>query len=403
MKVLMQLDFKELNDLEVLPESLKQYSVDLKWKTPSLFHDRMRETELLNQRELANKREMYIKPYFTKVKMLYSGELVLKAREILLGFLRRWDSVNGIQNRAHKLMGQFSSMNGLSVTPKRETFKCLIRESFEKIYNAFLLDDKQLGMDVILEIEPTFDFQFSDGSEIFQRFTEIGELENRVYENIDTVYDFFDHELENHSELLQSLSTTVGNTVDGIDLRDVEKLEVKLQFLLNVREDLSKRPRQIFHKVNRDGDLRADFVVDMRCAWESALKLLDNGMRQLKDRLLDELNNVLFNEIQEKWTEVKDKKLGRDDCAGLEARMLLFALMAVAIANAWPDGKSKCKAAVETVMRLYQALADRTVHTHSDGAIHFNRATEPFELPPVKLRVEKDGGSADYEEEASET
>jgi hypothetical protein len=99
--VLMQLNFQELHALDVLPPALKRYSADLKWKGPSIYHDKMRESELLYQQKLAGQREGYISKYFPKVCLVFAGNLVLKARDVIVSFLKRFDPASGVQNRAH--------------------------------------------------------------------------------------------------------------------------------------------------------------------------------------------------------------------------------------------------------------------------------------------------------------
>jgi hypothetical protein len=360
----------------------------------------MRESELLYQRKLAEQRESYISKYFTKVRMVFAGNLVLKARDVIVTFLKRFDPADGRHHRPFRLVGTFHPVTGLAVAPTRSDFKALINDSVRDLRNAFLLDDKQLKLDVVTDIMPQFSFDFTALSETFDRFTEVEAAMHTVMVTIDNAYNFFQEDLPVHAQFLQTISNSVENMIQISDLRDMAKVESTLNYLLKVRSDLQKRPRQVWHNIHWKKEVRADFVVDMRQAWEASSKVLEDSMVILRNRMLNELNNALFNELQEKWTLQKDKNWSKADCVEMEAQLLLYAMMALAMINVWPEVVAECKAGLDTVMTMYQGLAEKTTFTHRDAAVRFNKAAQAFGVQEVRLRPEEEEDDYDYSDES---
>ena len=403
-KVLMQLNFEELHSLSALPPALKKYSADLKWKTPSLYHERLRDAELLRQRELADRREEYLGRFFIKVNARYTGMLVLRARDVILTFLTRFDSTKNAQRRVHKLQGFYDEELAIRVSPSKEEFQGWIKSNVEKLRNEFAQEDKLIDRSVITNMIPSFQFEFEEPANVIHRFTEIGVALDAAMKSSNEAYEFYETELQVHRDFIRSLMKAMKDSDEFQDLRDMEKLESVIGSLLQVKEELEQRPRNCFHKIKRLGETRVDFAVDMKPAWDQGAKLLDKCMVALRDRMLDELNNSLFMEIQDLWSVDKDKKITRAMCSSMEARMLMYSLMAVSIIKAWPEAMSDCKAGLDTVMGIYQQLADKTRYTHRDAAIHFNEAVDKFGLQLVRLQAEQedDDEEEDYEYEEYE-
>ena len=330
--------------------------------------------------------------------------LVLRARDVVLTFLTRFDSTKNAQRRVHKLQGFYDEELAIRVSPSKEEFQGWIKTNVEKLRNEFAQEDKLIDRSVITSIIPSFQFEFEEPANVIHRFTEIGVALDAAMKSSNEAYEFYETELQVHRDFIRSLMKAMKDSDEFQDLRDMEKLESVIGSLLQVKEELEQRPRNCFHKIKRLGETRVDFAVDMKPAWDQGAKLLDKCMVALRDRMLDELNNSLFMEIQDLWSVDKDKKITRAMCSSMEARMLMYSLMAVSIIKAWPEAMSDCKAGLDTVMGIYQQLADKTRYTHRDAAIHFNEAVDKFGLQLVRLQAEQedDDEEEDYEYEYEE-
>jgi hypothetical protein len=359
----------------------------------------MRDAELIKQRSIAEQREAYLQDYFVKVKMHFSGNLILLARDFILSFLMQFDPSKDVQHRTHRLVSAFSPATGLTLSPTRETFKAWIVQTVQNIRDSFVSEEKEIKTDVIIDIFPDFSFEFSRPADVLARCHELAENQEAVLEALDDAFNFFEEDLRPHRHFLSSLMTADDNAREISDLRNMEDLESTITYLVRNKEEFMNRPKSIFHKVHRAGETRADFVADMRPAWDSGSKLLEQAMCSLRDRTLNELNNSLFLEIQEKWTQEKDGKLTKLDCTTMESRMLMYSIMAVAVTRAWPETISDCKAGLDTVMRMYQALAEKSRFTHKDACRHFNDAVELFGIRTVQLQPEEEDEEEDYEYE----
>lgn len=401
-KVLMQLNFEELHSLSALPPALKKYSADLKWKTPSLYHERLRDAELVRQRELADRREEYLSRFFVRVNARYTGGLILKARDVIITFLAKFDSRSDAQRRVHKLQGFYDKELAIRVSPSKDEFQGWIRMNVERLKAEFVQNDKLINRAIITDIVPGFAFDFEEPRKVLERFTEVGTALDAAIKSSDEAYEFYETELQVHRDFIRSLMKAMKDSEEFEDLRDMEKLESVIGSLLQVKEELEQRPRNCFHKIKRLGETRVDFTVDMKPAWEEGAKLLDKCMSGLRERMLNELNNNLFSEIQDLWTLDKNKKITKTMCSSMEARMLMYSLMAVSIIKAWPEAMADCKAGLDTVMGIYQQLADKTKHTHRDAAIHFNEAVDKFGLHLVRLQDEEEDEEGEYEYEYEE-
>jgi hypothetical protein len=113
---------------------------------------------------------------------------------------------------------------------------------------------------------------------------------------------------------------------------------------------------------------------------------------------VNDLNNALFTEIQEKWATVKDKKVSVADCRYIEIRMVLYALMSQSVCSAWPEAIQDLKASFDTVMRMYMRLNQDCKYTHTDAILSFNAAADILGMSHVPIR-ELD---YDYEEDEEE-
>jgi hypothetical protein len=398
--VIMKLNFDELNALNALPQPIKEFSVDLKYRTHSLHNDRMRTLELEHQREIAEKRESYLRSYFTKVWGLYTGDLVLKSIGVELQFLSKFDSTKADQRRLHRIVARFDPIDGLQLTPTRDEFSLWISEKCQQLRRAFL--QNPLPLEVIKEVFPDFSFEFSDPFEIADRFKDVPKTLEKAIKAGNDAFSFFEVELKSHAAFLNDFIRILAETEAVTNPRDVEQLVRTLEVLERVRTELAGRPRCIFHRVSRGtGDAQPDFVVDMRGCWETGSALLDDAMIGLRDRVMNELNNAIFPEIQEMWAQIKDKRVTRSECASMEARLLMFSILAVAVVKVWPEKTSDCRGGLDPIMRIYQALADKTSYTHRDCVNGFNESCDKFGLVLV-LPQEEEDTQDDYEYEYEE-
>ena len=159
--------------------------------------------------------------------------------------------------------------------------------------------------------------------------------------------------------------------------------------MIQLRQDIEKRPRLLFHKVtaNSFAEVRADFVVDLKPCWEVSKRRLEKELAGLKERALNELNNNLFNEIQEKYVSQKEKKkLSKIDVGAFEARCLIYSLMCGTIVSTWPQVASEIRAGLDTVAQMYQQIANISKYVHAEVADSFNMCCERVNVPSVKVQ-----------------
>ncbi|OHT13357.1 hypothetical protein TRFO_16434 [Tritrichomonas foetus] len=400
MKEMMKLNFNELHELDVIPPNLKQYSSDLKYKTPSLHRNQLREEELKTERKVSRSREAYLSTFFKKTRSLYAGLLVIRCREILKEFLTRFDSTVFQEQRATKFLAVFDDNRGLKLSPSRQEFHDWVFKITEEIKAAFLTEPHQLPLDLISELDPNYNCEMEDLYKLLGRFKEIDVIYENVEKAADNAFIFFDKELDDHRQWLLYFSDILKMSRDFNEMRDMDKLKHLVETLVKIRDELHCKPRNIFHKIVHQNESRADFVADMKPAWDAATRMLDREMKDLKVRVLNELNNELFIEIQEKFVHSKEKrKLSRVDVGAFEARCLIYAIMCTSIVHAWPEAMSDCRASFDTVSQMYQQIANTSKYTHADAADSYNENAEKLNVAWVRVQDEEESENDEEEDE----
>jgi hypothetical protein len=400
--LLMQLDFEELHSLNALPPSLQIYAADLRWKVPSIWRLRMRERQLKKERKLAALRQDYIPTYFTRIRSAYNGLLVLQCERVLYTFLQRFSFNRSFRRRIHKIVSSFDREAGIKITPSRDEFVSWVRGTMNDVRAAFLRPNQLINDDIILDICPEYKFETANPFDILDRFRDLTELIEVAFRSIETAYSYFQSELSHHSAFMRQLIEQTDQASHITDLREVETLGETIQNLVKAKEHLTRRPKNLFHNLP-ESDEATDFLVDMRPTLETAAQYLERGMTSVRTRIVNELNNTLFTEIQEKWASIKDKKMTSSDCRYLEIRMVMYATMSQSVCRAWPESIPDLKASFDTVMRMYQQLNKDCRYTHGEAILAFNVAADELGVPHVTLRTDEYDSEEDYEEEDTQS
>ena len=397
--LLMQLDFEELHSLNALPPSLQPFASDLKWKVPSIWRQRLREQQLRRERKLAGLRQEYISTFFTKVKSVYTGLLVLQCERVIRNYLERFSQKCSFKKRVNKIRSEFDPEHGIKTKPTRDTFMKWVNRTVAEITKAFLGEKKQLSLDLITEIDPEYDFKVENPIALLDRFSQLQKMSHDAMASLDQSFSFFDFELQQHNGFMKNLIDKVNEASLFTDLRDVEQLEQTVQGLVKAQESLMKRPKNVFHR-NQINDELTDFVIDMRPTLEAASQFLQSGMKEVRTRVGNELNDKLFTEIQEKWASVKDKRITKGECRYIEMRMVMYSVMCDTICSAWPEAIPELKASFDTIMRIYRDLTGKTHFTHVDAIVSFNNAAEKLGISSIP--IPDDDEYEEYEEEEEE-
>lgn len=399
--LLMQLDFEELHSLNALPVSLQQFASDLKWKVPSIWRQRLRETKLNEERKLASLRQEYLSTYFTKVKSMYTGLVVLQCDRVIRRFMERFSQRCSFKKRINRIESSFDLKEGVKTSPSRDEFVRWVKCTVAEIKQAFLGSNKLISLDVITEIDPEYEFNEEDPYVVLDRFIPLKRMVNDAFTSIDQCFSYFDLELHPYSTVMKVLVDKVQEAALFTDLRNVEKLEETIKELVKQQEDLQKRPKNLFHRSTFD-DTVTNFVIDMKPTLEAAGKHLEQGMEEFKARVANELNNSLFSEIQEKWVTVKDQKIPKSAVRYLEMRMVLFAVMAEVLRSAW-GVIPFVKASFETIIGIYRSLNKKSKYTHVEAIMSFNKAAENYGIPVIDMETKShEEEDVEYEEEEEE-
>lgn len=397
---LMQLDFDELHSLNALPESLKTFASDLKWKNPSIWREKLRENLLKKERIIAMKRQEYLGQFFIRVNSIYSGNLILQCKRITTEFIERFATTCSKRRRIHRLHATFDFDKGMKIEPSKKTFLKFVLLTIEEIKLAFITPEKQLSINVIKDIDPEFDFLRENSDTILNSFSDFQKLFVNSENEINSVYTFFDLEMHNHAFFLKKLKDTVDKANSVEDLRDIDCLDKVIQELVDIENELINKPRTIFHKIFED---EIDFALDLKPAFGMAAKYLEENINNFKSRILNELNNVIFTEIQEKWAAAKETLINRDDCRYLEIRFVLYAILCDTTCTMWSDLINKVKGSFDTIMRIYRLLNDRCHYTHIEAIESFNSAAEKIGIglvTPKKVQyIDSESESEEEEEE----
>lgn len=396
--VLIQLGFDELNSLNQLPPSLKQFSSDLKWRVPSLWREKMRENMLNYERKLARDRQVFLSTFFSKVRINYNGILILKCKEMLMGYLDRFLAEPKNRRKPHKIVAEFNEVSGLiTITPTKAEFTQWFSNTLNAIKSAFFQNLEKIWSDIILEADPNYEYTIENPFEVLERYQDFTDDRSEALDSITDAFNFFENEISHQQTFFTTMMTKLNEASKFDDLRNIDKLEILLHNLQKSREDMSKRPKNIFHKAKNAPEGMSDFIVSFSGAVDSIINYYNRECNNLKMRVLNELN-VLFSEIQDKWSAVKDTKITRLDARSLEAKTLQYSLLCDSFCGFWTDAFSDVKASFDTVMKMYRQLSDKCRYTHAGAAKHFNKVAETLGLGGVPL-VEEEEEEEYYEEE----
>jgi hypothetical protein len=329
--------------------------------------------------------------------MMYTGELILQCDRVIRGYLERFSSNCLIKRRINKFVSSFDVVAGITVRPTREEYTRWVWRIVAAIKHAFLDDRKRLSDDILLDIHPEYVFEKASPFDTLERFDALKALVSDVSGALDAAYSYVEREVNRHASFMKDLIEWVNEAGEFSDLREIERLRDMIGKLTEAGDDLRRRPKNIFHKMADNGE-STDFVVDMRPALEGAKAFLEKGVGALRSRLVGELNNSLFTEIQEKWAAIKDKRIAAADCRFLETRMVLYALLSQTVAQAWPDITGEYRASFETVGRMYGSLSETARFTHADAILSFNAAADFLGISRVQAHEDE----YEYEEEEEE-
>lgn len=397
--VLIQLNFEELSSLEQVPPSLKQFRSDLKSKVPSLWREKMREQILAHERKLAKERIQYLSTFFSKVRISYNGILILKYKEMMMGFFDRFLSKPKNRRKPHKIVAEFNEITGkLTITPTRDEFINWFNFVVNSGRSAFFQNLETIWNNLIIEMDPNYHFEIECPSNVIDSFQDYTDDRDEALDSINDAFNYFEHEISIHQIVFSNLINKLNDSNNFTDLRNIDKLEIILSGLQKVNDDLSKKPKNIFHKPKNSPEGMADFIVAFSGTVDSALELYNREVDKLKMKILNELN-VLFQEIQDKWSAVKDTKITKLEARALEARTLQYSFLCDSFCGFWKDAFAEVKASFDTVMKMYRQLSDKCKYTHAGAAKHFNKVAETLGLGGVPLVEEEE---EEYYEEETE-
>ena len=388
-KEMMKLNFKELHELDSLTPGMKKYSSDLKYRTPSIYRDKKRQEELKTERIYSKTREEYIPKFYRKVRALYDGLLVIRCHETIIDFLSRFDSTRFHEHRATLFTAYYDEEKGLYLTPDHNDFVKWANGIISKLKDAFLQEERRIPLDLITSIDPDYNTESEDLYKMLSRFKDIDKITTNIEISADSAFDYFHKELDNHINFLKDFQAKIIDANNFTDIRSTDTFKYFTHTLIELRQDLERRPRLLFHKVtaNSFAELRADFVVDLRPCWEVAARKLDQAFMGLKTRSLEELNNSLFPEIQEKFVAQKEKKkLSKVDVGAFEARCLICAMICGTIVETWPQVIGELRAGFDTVSQMYGRIAQMSRYVHSEIADNFNVVADRVNVSWVKVR-----------------
>ena len=458
----MQLDFEELHSLNLLPPSLEGYSSDLKWRSQSLTREKERNKLLQKERKFAFHRQNYLGKFFIRIRSVYNGNLLRQCNRCMLSFLTRFsknyvnivieeeeidkeptkqkspkppppkvkydrklypeikkkekkvvNNSNNKKRRLNKIYGMFDLDEGIVIEPAHEVFQSWITETVADIKHAFLLQNKQLSTDIICEVDPEFNCVFDDPLLTIERYKLWQDILQDCIEEVEDSYKFFHVKILPNKSFMMDLKKKVEYCNIFSELRNVSQLEQIISGLLDAEQQLIRWPRNIFHKVtfsekpkddsekvdDQVSDEIVDFVLELRFAIEEALKYLRSALDGLKKRVVEEINNKVFSEIQEKWAEIhKNDSISRDDSKFIESRLLLYANIAQLLFSACPDVLGDVKGSLEVLTSVYRALNDKSNYIRVESLETFNKATESIGLAGVTFDPE----DMQYEEEDEE-
>lgn len=388
-KEMMKLNFTELNELNALSPGMKRYSSDLKYRTPSIYRDKQRQEELRTERIYSKSREAYIPKFYRKVRALYDGLLVIRCHETILDFLGRFDSTQFHEHRATKFTAYYDDEKGLNLSPNHGDFLKWSNGIITNIKDAFLNEERRLPLDLIESIDPDYNTETEDLYIMLNRFKDLDKITTNIEISADSAFEYFKKELDSHTNFLKEFQRKIIDADFFNDVRNNELFKSTTKTLIDLRHEIEKRPRILIHKVtaNSFAEVRADFVVDLKPCWEVASKKLDTTFMALKVRSVEELNNNLFPEIQEKYVAQKEKKkLSKVDVGAFEARCLIYSLMCGTIVESWPLLTSDIRAGLDTVSQMYGQIASMSRYVHAEVADSFNSVCDRVNVAWVKVR-----------------
>ncbi|OHT04405.1 hypothetical protein TRFO_06282 [Tritrichomonas foetus] len=395
--LLMQLDFEELHSLNSLPPTLQTFASDLKWRVPSLFRQRLRENILKRERKLAGKRQEYLTCFFTRARILYSGILINQCKKCLMQFLDRFSTKRIHKRRSHKLTANFDPDGGIKIYPSRNLFMNWVERTSEAIIDAFLSENKHISTDVIADVDPEYEFEIEDPKKILSRYPDLNSLKNDAIGELSAVFNFVDQEISPHSNFLKNLKRLADEASTFSEFRRCDSVESMINSLLTAKQNLQKRPRNIYHTLP-DNKEATDFVLDMRPSIEEGGKLLEKGIKTFQLNFLAELNQQ-FDEIQEMWSKLKDSNITREQCTQLEMKMVTFSTLCDMMGTAWKETISDIRATFDTISGVYRSLNGKTKFCSSESIAFFNNSCEKIGIGLIKMNENNDFNLQEYTEE----
>jgi hypothetical protein len=292
---------------------------------------------------------------------------------VIVTFSKKFDWKSGLQNWTYRLVGTFHPVTGLAVALTRSDFRALITDSVRDLRNAFLLKDKELKFDVVTEILPQFSFGFTGISEKFDRLTKVEAAMQTVMAAINEASGFFPSTLDTQ---------------------------------LRQERDRDQRPARIDAELSSAGSRRSAEAAAPSLAQHPPK---EGGQGQFHCRHAAGLGGEFEGDFAEPNAEQLSlqRNPGEVDTPkrhelvnAMEAQLLLYSMLALALVNVWPEVVAECKAGLGIIMTMCQELAEKTTFTYRDAATHFSKAAQAFGIREVKLRPDEEEDDYEYYDES---
>ena len=394
----MSLGFEELNSMSILPQKFENVTSDLKWRFQSMVRDKQRKDLLDHERVVAFHRQNYLGRYFSTVRGVYDGCLVMQCQKCLIRFLDRFSTTfpfDTLKRRGYRIFGRFHVDEGCLVCPSYVEFQKWASSVVADIKHAFLLPNKILNSDVVYDVDPEYDCPHENPMISVERFKYHQVLMENAYAEIKHAFDFFYEKIIEPKEFMKTLKGKVEIANQFDDFRDSDELQKIIDMLLEAEKQLLQYPKNFYHKIPEKEEI-IDFILELRPAINSGLDYLHEAMDGLKNRIIHGLNTILFNEIQEKWASATwSKNIKRGDVRYIERRLHLFSIVSNSLVTAWKDSANGLKASFDTLISIYRGLNDKCPqYTHIEYLQHFNTTAEKIGLNGVTFSEDQE-----YQEE----
>ncbi|OHT12713.1 hypothetical protein TRFO_17441 [Tritrichomonas foetus] len=392
----MQLDFEELHSLNLLPPALEEYSGDLKWRFPSLSRQRERNILLRKERKVAFLRQNYLGRFFSRARAVYNGTLVKQCQKCLLKYLNRFTPTYVEKRRMNKIYAIFDLDEGIVITPSHEEFHKWVESVVADIKHAYLLSNKLISSDIICEVDPEYECPHENPMLTIERFNDHKDMLKAAYAEIEDAFNYFQFKSLSLRNFMKELRKQVEYSRRFNNFHNFEELQSIIDSLLDSEKQLIAWPRNLFHKIP-DNEEIIDFILEIRPSIENALKYVREAMADLQKRVIDDLNNRVFVEIQEKWASVKDSTITRADSKYIETRLVLYAIISDSLITAWKNLVGDLKGSFDALVSVYRSLNDKSPFTHVEALESFNNAAAKIGMAGVTFDENQE-----YEEEEEE-